>query len=131
MPRYLESAFNAVCKSAVQAGVWYVILVEQSSFYGGPEEGGWWGQDSDLVAFQICPSEEEAERLLESVKVFAAELEAESEKEYGEQCLREMDWLESHDLEADFLVESDGPSSYHAYVAESLPEPARGCRQYS
>jgi hypothetical protein len=128
---YLKSAFDQVCKDAKQAQGFYVCLMEYQPFYGGPEEGGWWGHDISLVAYQWFPTEEQAETARLAVLKLAKELEAESRKDYGRQCLREMDWLDARGLDANFLPEPDGPSTFSVVVSEGLPEETRGCRQYS
>lgn len=129
---YIQSAFEAVCKSALQAEDVYVCLMERSSFYGGPEEGGWWGEDVALVAHQQFDTREQAEAAREDVETLAEELEAEARKSFGDQCLREMDWCEARGLEADWLPEPDGPSEFTVcVVTDGLPQSYRGCRQYS
>ncbi len=130
MSRYLQAAFDAVCEEAKQARGCYVVLMEEVPFYGGPEEGGWWGTDTFIVAYQYFPTEEQAEAAREQVERLARELEEESRKEFGHQCLNEMEWLDERGLEADFLPEPDGESHFHVVVSEGLPLESRGCRHY-
>lgn len=131
MPTYIESAFHAVCKEAREAAGWYVCLMEEVPFYGGPEEGGWWGEDTFLVAYQHFPSEEQALAAEMAVEGLAAILSNDSRREYGEHCLREMAWCEERGLEADFLPEPDGESRYYVTVVSTLPMNHYGNRQYS
>ena len=127
---YLHDAFHAVIDDAKAPEQWYVCLVELYQYYGGPEEGGWWGTDSCVVAYREFPTEKLAENAAEAVRKFAYELESQSYKEHGEQCLREMDWLDARGLDADYLPEPDGPSKYTVAVTQEIPETVRGSRHY-
>lgn len=127
---FVESAFHAVCKEAVTTGNGhYVCLMETIPFYGGPEEGGWYGSDLICVAFQYF--ETGADQAVAAVEKLAAELNAECRKEFGQQCLREMDWLEARGLDADFLPEPDGESTFSVIVADEVPASRYGSRGYS
>lgn len=59
MSDYLAAAFDAVLAAeAKEPEEWYVVLMERVPFYGGPEEGGWWGSDSVVVKYAKFPDEE-------------------------------------------------------------------------
>lgn len=133
MPRetYLQDAFDHVCKEAKKAGGFYVSLMENVPYYGGPEEGGWWGSDTRLVAYQYFTTEEAAEAAKDKVEELAAELSAQARRNFGEQCLRELDWLEARGLDADYLPEPDGESEFFVTVTEGLPQESEGVRGYS
>jgi hypothetical protein len=128
---YLREAFNQVCQEAREVERWFVVLMERSPFYGGPQEGGWYGSDSIVQAYQEFPSREFAEEAAEKVRKLAAELTTARRREHGEHCLREMDWLEARGLDADYLPEPDGPSEYYVVVSETVPENRYGSREYS
>jgi len=127
---YIQNAFHAVCDKSQPSEDWYVCLMEEIPYYGGPEEGGWWGTDYELRAYQKFPSEELANAAKERVNELAKELEEEAQKDYGEQCLRDMEWLEKRGLEADFLPEPDGPSRFYVRVCQELPQNSYGSRHY-
>jgi hypothetical protein len=127
---YLQDAFSAVCKDAKQATGHYVCLMEQASRYGGPEEGGWWATDTTLVAYQRFDTAEDAEAARAAVESLAVELSEQSRKSFGEQCLREMEWLEERGLDADYLPEPDGESSYTVIVTDALPTNSYGPNHY-
>lgn len=127
---YLQQAFELALPDAVSADRWYVTLWERCPFYGGPEEGGWWGSDSLVQAYRVFPSEELAHQAYAQVLKLAQELERESKKAYGDQCLREMDWLEQRGLDADFLPEPDGPSEFYVTVGQEPPQDRQGRRGY-
>lgn len=127
---FLSAAFHKACQDAIQADDWFVSLVVDAPFYGGPEEGGWWGSDTILCAYQRYPSQELAEQAAGKVRELAKELSQQEQREFGQQCLNEMDWLEQRGLEADWLPEPDGPSTYDVVVSQSLPHERRGCRHY-
>jgi hypothetical protein len=128
---YLNEAFHRVCDQAKEPETWYVSLIETVPYYGGPEEGGWYGHDTVVVAYQAFPSEEAAEAAAKQVRKLAKKMDQEARREHGQQCLREMDWLDARGLDADFLPEPDGPSEYSVMVSEGIPSGSRGCRQYS
>lgn len=129
---HLQRAFESVCKEAVAVSDGYhVSLYEKRPFYGGPEEGGWWGNDVVLVATQRFATEELAKAALKEVSKLANQLSSEAKKAFGEQCLREIAWLDARGLESDFLGEPDGESTYHVRI-ESVPgsHESRGLRHY-
>ena len=127
---YLEAAFDAVIKDHVPSEKWYVVLMEDSSYYGGPEEGGWWGHDTDVLKYAVFNNEEAALQAKERVKELAAELEVQARTEYGEGCLRQLEWLDARGLDADFFPEDDGPSRYWVYCGQEIPQPSVGPRHY-
>lgn len=128
---FLQQAFELVIKEAQVPERWFVCLVENAPYYGGPEEGGWYGSDMIVQAFKEYPSEVLAEEAAEQVRVMAEELTAQSKQEYGEHCVRQCDWLEARGLDADWLPEDDGPSEYRVIVTSKVPENRYGDRQYS
>lgn len=129
---YLQAAFEAVCKNAAEAGSGkYVCLTESIPYYGGPEEGGWWGRDRVCQAWQYFEDPAAAEAAKMAVEKLAEELTAESRKEFGESCLRQMDWLEVRGLEANYLPEVDGESEFSVCVCDEIPPPRYGTRGYS
>lgn len=127
---YIQAAFESVIENAKTPEHWYVCLIQKIPYYGGPEEGGWYGEDTDVVAYAQYHNEELAQAAADKVKSLAKEMEAESQKEYGNQCLHEMEWLEARGLEANYLPEPDGPDSFYVWVGNELPAPSRGCRHY-
>ena len=127
---YLQAAFDAVCSEAVTPESWYVSLVESVPYYGGPEEGGWWGRDTQVVAFQVFSTETEANAKAEAVKKLAEEMSQQAKQAYGEQCLRETEWCESRGLDADWLGEVDGETEYSVIVSEKPLQASHGCRHY-
>ncbi len=130
MSEYLQSAFNEVCKEAKPAQGYFVSLMEYVRVYLGPEEGGCYGTDTHLVAYQYFSTEEAAEEAAKKVRELAKELKADAQREHGEMCLRQMEWLDARGLDADFLPEDDGPSDFCVVVSEGLPEESTCSRHY-
>jgi hypothetical protein len=127
----VSEAFFATCQQAKPARSSYVSLYVRAPYYGGPEEGGWWGSDTILVAYQEYPSEQQAEAARLAVEQLAAELTHEAKRGHGQQCLREMEWLEARGLDADYLPEVDGPEDYFVAVEEQPGAlSSTGCRHY-
>lgn len=126
-----REAFFSICQNAQEPQRSYVSLYASQPFYGGPEEGGWWGSDQELIASDLCHSEEEANAKLAKIKELAKQLHAESRKEFGLQCLREMEWLDSRGLDADYLPEPDGETTYFATIEQQRgSQERRGNRHY-
>ena len=131
MNDFLQAAFDEVCKDAKEPQGFYVSLMESAPFFGGPEEGGWWGSDVSIAAYQWFATEEQANAAKEAVQKLASEMSADARRAFGQQCLNEMKWLDARGLDADYFREPDGESTFYVLVSEGLPEESRGCRQYS
>lgn len=131
MSSFIQAAFDKVIEDARKPETWYLNLVETVSVYGGPEEGGWWTDDRFLVACQEFPSREAAEAAKVDVLKLAEQLTKESKKEFGERCLREMEFLEARGLDADWLPEPDGDATYDVFVSNEIFQDRHGNRQYS
>lgn len=119
---YIQSAFEALLPDAIESESWYVVLTEYTTSYGGPEEGGWFRHDQIVVSFKEFPSEELATAMADRVRELAKELEHQASMEHGEYCLRTMEWLEERGLDADFLPEPDGPSTFNVSVTNEVPQ---------
>ena len=126
----IDQAFDRIVESK-PCGKYFVVLMQDSPYYGGPEEGGWWGTDSVPVKYAVFPTLEEAEAAAERIRELADEMTAEAKREEGEHCLRQTQWLEERGLDDDYLSEPDGPSTYYVYVGDSVPTPHYGDRHYS
>jgi hypothetical protein len=114
----IENAFHAVCADAQPAKASYVSLYVTVPFYGGPEEGGWWGRDDELVAYHRCTNEVEAEAVKAEVMALAARMSKEAKDAFNRRCADETEWLEARGLEDDFLPEVDGEESYFVAVED-------------
>jgi hypothetical protein len=128
--RYIREAFDVVISDAVKTETWYVSLVEEVTFYGGPEEGGWWGHDYIVHSYKEFPSETLARIAADAVTRLATDLSYESRKAHNQQCLREMAWCDARGLDADYLPEPDGESKFHVYVTDEIPENSYASRHY-
>lgn len=127
----IKTAFLTVCEQAVPANGMYVSLYLRVPFYGGPEEGGWWGTDTELVAYYHYPSEELAEAALEKIQALADELNKEEKRAWGDRCVREMEWCDDRGVDYDFLPETDGDSEYVVMTEETPGTHTRhACRHY-
>ncbi len=129
---YIQQAFAQVVadRKAVPAPErWYVVLWETIQWYGGPEEGGWYGNDYVPLEYGEFKSEEEAQAVAERVAERARELTALSKQRHGERCLAELEWLDARGLDADYLPERD-ESSYHVSVTDTAPQAEYGQRGY-
>lgn len=116
----IKQAFFTLCADAVEAKRHYVSLYVSIPFYGGPEEGGWWGRDDELVAYHEVSNDVEAEALSAKVKELAEELSKQAKDAFNRACQQECEWLEARGLDADYLPEVDGEESYWV-TTESTP----------
>lgn len=128
----IQLAFDAICKDAKAPTGIYLSLYSARPFYGGPEEGGWWGNDYVLEASQAFSFEEDAEHARADIEKLAEKLSTTARMDFGQQCLDEIEWCEERGLEHEtFLREPDGPWRYFVVL-----EARRGsmehndCRHY-
>lgn len=127
----ISSAFFAICRDAVPAKSVFVSLYIRTPYYGGPEEGGWWGEDLSLVAHHRCNSEDEAEEVRDRVETLAKQLSDEARQDFGRACLAQCEWLEARGLDSDSLPEVDGEVSYIVMVEDRPGSCAQeGTRHY-
>lgn len=114
----MKQAFFEICREAKPATAHYVSLYRREPYYGGPEEGGWWGSDYALVAYERFDSDEAASAAAEAVVELAERMSAEAKDAFNRQCAAECEWLEARGLDADFLPEVNGEVSYHVHVED-------------
>jgi hypothetical protein len=127
----LPEAFFELAPDAEPAEDLYVCLYRCDPFYGGPEEGGWWGRDVSLVAYRKCSTSQEAEALRDACLTRAEEMNNQERRAWGDRCLRELEWCEARGLDPDYLGETDGETTF-SVVVEKKPgaSESRGCRHY-
>ena len=127
----MKEAFFALCNSPQAPRASYVSLYAIKSYYGGPEEGGWWGRDTELIAYHRVNTDEEAEALREKIDKLAHEMSVEAKDDFNRGCAAECAWLEGRGLDSDFLPEVDGEIQYTVYT-ETRPgeHNSEGSRRY-
>ena len=133
MNTYIFAAFNAIAPDANTPDPYAVTLYVSIPYYGGPEEGGWYGRDVQLVAWNEYPSQMAALRAAQQMAEKAKAMSEDATRTHGEQCSREMDWCDARGLDYDYLPEPDGPESYFTKVEpvnEVGREVSKGSRQY-
>lgn len=133
MKSSIEEAFHAVCTEAKEAKSFHCSLYRNIPFYGGAEEGGWWGNDTVLEASQEFPTEEAAEAAKLAVARLAVRLNNEARREYGQQCLRELEIAEAQGCDDANLIfgEVAGEDTYWVTVEETQGQSQqRGSRHY-
>ncbi len=112
----IEAAFREICTDMVEPENVWLTLYLRCPFYGGPEEGGWWGEDVMLIASQQFGFESDAEFAKAKVETLAKKLTDQAKRDHGDQCRRECDWLDERGLDDDFLPEVSGADSYFVKV---------------
>jgi hypothetical protein len=129
----IVAGFVTACSEAEVPQRWYVSLYIRRPFYGGPEEGGWWGDDFDLVMAQPYLSREEACAAATKAREYAETLTKQEEKKWTRQCSTEILFAEARGMEpSDIFPETDGHASYEVIVEDKLGDHAyKGDRFYS
>jgi len=127
------NAFMSALPDATLAKPHYIVLWKRTPFYGGPEEGGWWGNDETPVAYHRVSTLEAAEELRKQIEAEAAAHTAEASRAHGEACLNQLAYCEARGIDDSNSVygEDDGAESYYVTVQEEVPEASRGDRHYS
>ena len=112
-------AWNEIIEDSEVAQECYLSLYQCESYYGGPEEGGWWGYLHILKEYCKCSSYAQAEMLMKKLQDHCKELTEEAKKADGEDCLRHMERADrrGEDVSDDGY---DGPSTYYMTI-ESIP----------
>lgn len=126
-----REAFFQVVKNAEIAKSNYVSLYATVPFYGGPEEGGWWGSDTALVAYAVCSTRREAEAIRGEVEALAKQLSTDAKQRFNQYCRDSLDEAEAKGIDADELPEVDGAESYWV-TTEDAPGSltSQGSRHY-
>ena len=128
----LADAFHEVCDQAEESETHFVSLYVAVPYYGGPEEGGWWGTDVHLEATQGFPTKAQAEAARDRVEELARQATDAARRQWGDQCLRELDAAEARGMDAqDLFGETDGHDEYRVVIEkEPGSQSHRGCRYY-
>lgn len=129
---YIAEAFSRVCDQAEESTDRYVSLYCVVPYYGGPEEGGWWGQDVTLMATQSFPTVSQAEAAKERVEALAKELQASAKAANGDLCRSQLESCGWDGEEAQYRYgEVDGAEDYFVCVEDSPgSQESSGCRHY-
>lgn len=115
----LRDAYHRVIENAESAGRKYVSLYVRAEYYGGPEEGGWWGHDSILESYVEVSNMDMAERIYNDVYAEVERMNAERKADHNAALSRQCDeaWNRGEDLDD---VGYAGPDEYFV-VIESVP----------
>jgi hypothetical protein len=125
-------AFHRVCRKAKPADYYYVSLYAYHSVYLGPEEGGCWGQDVELISSQEYFCKRDAVRALNKCRRLIKKLDKDARDNHGNYCNRQLEWLEARGLEADYLRENDGPTTYGCIIEKVRGSAIHVCsREYA
>ena len=120
-----QAFFDAIDETPTDADAHYVSLYARVPFYGGPEEGGWWGSDCELECYYRFATLQQAEAAYEQIFQLAETLSQQSKAEWSEQCARECEHAEARGIDPADLPETDGETTYFATVERELNSHAR------
>jgi hypothetical protein len=131
-PMDIAEAFQIALRGSIRKPEpWYVCLMRTEQYYGGPEEGGWWGCDTFLEQWAEFPTEEAANRALDGIERLAKGMSEEEERDFNLSCLESCEWAEARGIEPCDLPEVGGATKYFVLITNALPEAARlGPRHY-
>lgn len=121
-----QDAFYQLCQDATKIEERerrYVSLYREVQYYGGPEEGGWWGTDMVLESYYRCTHAEQAEQVAEQVQKLADQMTEDARRAHNEHAAAQVDYCESRgidDIDAFYGREEDGPDAWHV-ITESYP----------
>lgn len=131
MSDIVKKAFERVCDEHETSARWYVTLYREIPFYGGPQEGGWWGCDVETVAFKSFLSHALAMEAAERVWALAKELNEQARQDFGKKCLTELDAAERRGMDPGELREVDGEDNFYVAIEQNLGNDAkRGSRTW-
>jgi len=118
-----ESIFLQAWKEIVEdsevAQECYLSLYENQPYYGGPEEGGWWGYRQILQQYCRCTSRDAAEMLMKKLENYCEQLSKEAKKADGDDCLQHMERADQRGEDVDDYG-YDGPSTFYMII-EAIP----------
>ena len=125
-------AFDVVCGEVASTPErHYVCLMLAEPYYGGPEEGGWWGEDITLVKYAEYPTLELADAAADRVDELASSLSTEASNAFNQGCLDSLNKCDERGQDYDSLPEVDGSDRYYVIVTCELPPlHSYGCRHY-
>jgi len=128
----ISDAFDALVPNAIPCNRYFVALWRRIPFFGGPEEGGWWGADNIPVKYTEVATEEAAEELRAKILARAKELSREASRVHGRACLDQLAWCEARGIDDsnDVFGEDDGAEEWWVSVQTELPEASYGNRHY-
>lgn len=121
----LRDAFEFVCINAVKREGIFVSLYRREPFYGGPEEGGWWGEDVFLEEYQEFDYLPDAQLALRAISDALNDANKEAKQAHDRLCLNQCEWLEARGLDDSALPEVNGPESWFVRI-----ETTRGSFEY-
>ena len=120
----IYSAYFDVCDTAVRTEQtkWFVSLYVKAPFYGGPEEGGWWGTDRLLVAYYEVPSEEMANTIVEKIEGWVSDINDDAKRHHDEVNLQLSINAENkgYDSPEELYGEDDGPEQYFVVIENGV-----------
>ena len=124
----IQEAFWEALMDATLVQDWHCTLYLTERWYGGAEEGGWWGSTVTAVAHVSYKTPSEAEAALDAVKQLAIAKTKEAKQIHGDVCLRQLDYCEQRGIDDANSVfgEIDGEDSYSVRIENEL-----GASEYS
>lgn len=118
----IQQAFNEILEDVQPAQVFFVSLYSVYRWYGGAEEGGWWGNTVSLVAHKEFRREDEAKQALAAIEALAKEKSHEAKQAHYRLCEAQLDYCEQRGIDDANSVfgEVDGADEYHVQIETEL-----------
>jgi len=109
-------AFHRVCRKAKPADYCYVSLYAYV----------------ELISSQEYFCKRDAVRALNKCRRLIKKLDKDARDNHGNYCNRQLEWLEARGLEADYLRENDGPTTYGCIIEKVRGSAIHVCsREYA
>lgn len=124
----LREIFHAVCENAQQSEGKYLCLMARVPYYGGPEEGGWWGEDHIVESYQFCENQVILDKILTEINELVRKENEETKTAYNRFCSDE--WERDDSDGPDSLAVLNGPSELFIEIQDNVPQSRYGNRYY-
>lgn len=109
----------------------YVSIYRKERYYGGPEEGGWYGTDVILESSVQVKTETLAEELRDRLLGVAVEKTKTAKKQWSNLCQRELEAAEARLIDPLSLPEPNLPDEYVIHIEQKKGSfERRGSRYY-
>jgi len=111
--------------------IFYVTLWRIESYYGGPEEGGWWGENHLVESVTQFDNEADAEAYATRIDNDIRTRSREAETAWANGCRAECEWADARGLDVnDAFPETDGPDTYSCTIGTEPPTDSYGPDHY-
>jgi hypothetical protein len=117
---HVEDAFYKICVGAEPARSSYVSLYRVAREYIGPEEGGRYSNDHELVSYFEAVNSVAAQKIYEQVQTYAKQLSVAAKLDWARTCRNSLEEAELRGIDPDELPEVDDADEFYVVVESVL-----------